>query len=125
MTEQDIGVYFRRRLESISHPPPSLTQLMSAYGSRVIDGPEFLERLKDLGSSEVDAAMIVESRRLEVARQRANSGAGWGPQSLRLGWAARTVTADFVFERMGLLGYSRDEAQDLMDRADSDVRPAR
>jgi hypothetical protein len=58
---------------------------MSAYGSRVIDGPEFLERLKDLGSSEVDAAMIVESRRLEVARQRANAGAGWGPQSLRLG----------------------------------------
>jgi hypothetical protein len=93
---------------------------MSAYGSRVIDGPEFLERLKDLGSSEVDAAMIVESRRLEVARQRANSGAGWGPQSLRLGWAARTITADFVFEKMALLGYSRDEAQDLMDRADSD-----
>jgi hypothetical protein len=93
---------------------------MSAYGSRVIDGAEFVERLKDLGSSEVDAAMIVESRRLEVARQRANSGAGWGPQSLRLGWAARTVTADFVFERMALLGYSRDEAQDLMDRADSD-----
>jgi hypothetical protein len=120
MAEQDIGVYFRERLESISHPPPSLTQLMSAYGSRVIDGPEFLERLKDLGSSEVDAAMIVEARRLEVARQRANAGAGWGPQSLRLGWAARTVTAEFVFERMGLLGYSREEAQDLMDRADSD-----
>jgi hypothetical protein len=120
MQEQDIGVYFRRRLESISHPPPSLTQLMSAYGSRVIDGAEFVERLKDLGSSEVDAAMIVEARRLEVARQRANAGAGWGPQSLRLGWAARTVTAEFVFERMDRLGYSRDEAQDLMDRADSD-----
>lgn len=122
MTEQDIGVYFRRRLESISHPPPNLTQLMSAYGSRVIDGQEFGERLQDLGYSERDAALIVEARRLEVARQRANAGAGWGPQSLRLGWAARTVTADFVFEKMGLLGYSKDEAQDLMDRADSDTQ---
>jgi hypothetical protein len=120
MAEQDIGVYFRERLESISHPPPSLTQLMSAYGSRVIDGPEFHARLMDLGYSDSDASLIVESRRLEVARQRANGGAGWGPQSLRLGWAARTVTADFVRERMARLGYSPEEANDLMDRADSD-----
>jgi hypothetical protein len=72
---------------------------MSAYGSRVIDGAEFVERLKDLGSSEVDAAMIVESRRLEVARQRANSGAG-GARSLCV-WAGRPAPSRLTLSSSG------------------------
>jgi hypothetical protein len=119
MQEQDVGFYFRQRLEAVSHPVINLTLQMKLYGLRVLTFDELVDGLRDLGYTPSDAQTIARGLSYESARLRASSSRGWSPGALSRAFMYGLIGPDFVNTHMTTLGYSPEESKDLMDNAEA------
>jgi hypothetical protein len=121
MQEMDVGVYFRERLERVSHPVPNLTLCLQMYQFGTVDDGEFIEKLKDLGFDDANAAAILAAQRIKVRRLNASAGHGWTPSALASAYGTGRITAEVVKDEMTTLGYSADEANALLRRAEIEL----
>lgn len=117
MTEMDVGVYFRRRLESVSHPTINLTLCMKLFANGAFTPEEFFERLKDLGFDGTSAEYIRRGLQIEIARLRASSGRGWNPAAIAKAVGLGLMGDEEATKRMAQVGYTKEESEDMIGRA--------
>jgi hypothetical protein len=121
MQEMDVGVYFRERLERVSHPTPNLTLCLQMYQFGTIADAEFIEMLKDLGYDNENAGKILAAQVIKVRRLNASAGHGWTSSALASAYAVGKLTAEQVTNEMAYLGYSKDDSDRLMRRAEIEL----
>lgn len=124
MQEMDVSPYFRERLEAVSHPVPNLTLCLQMYQYGTIDGFELVEKLQDLGYSEADAKAIGAQQDVKVRRLNASAGHGWTPNAMAPAYAVGKLTARQVYDEMTAQGYSKEDADRLMRRAEIELATA-
>ena len=120
MQEQDVGVYFRRRLEAVAHPAPNLTLVTRLFGLGVLTEADYKSRLQDLGYSEPDATLISSGIAPDIARVRAGYAHGWNATSVGAAYAAGQLTAAAARERLRPLGLKDSEIDSTLERAEYD-----
>jgi hypothetical protein len=124
MQEMDVGAYFRERLEAVSHPVPNLTLCLKMFRFGVVDAAELVEMLKDLGFTDANAARIRDTQTIEIRRLNASSAAGWTPSAMGRAYAVGQLTAQQIYNEMDFLGYSGEDADRLMRRAEIEFNTA-
>lgn len=122
MQEMDVGVYFRERLEAVSHPVPNLTLTLQMYQYGTVDDDELIEMLKDLGFSDVNAAKIRDSQRIKVKRLQTSAAHGLTPTALGQAYAVGGIRADEVRSRMRELGFDDQYSDDMMRRSEIELK---
>jgi hypothetical protein len=122
LAEQDIAPYFRLRFDEIKYKIPALGYLRDMYRNFLINDEEMRSYHQDLGYTESDSERFVKVDKLERARMRASQGHGYTPAALASAYSVGVITPELVKKQMATLGFTEDEANDLMGRAEADLQ---
>jgi hypothetical protein len=121
LVEQDYGPYFRSRFREIVYRVPALSYLRDMYRNFKITDEDMRGYHQDLGYNPTDSERFMEVDRLVRDRMRATESHGFNPTAIAKAFAAETMDAAEVTQRMEALGYEEQEAQALMLRAETDL----
>lgn len=122
LAEQDVGPFFRPRFQEIIYRVPALGYLRDMYRNYILTDDDMKGYHRDLGYSETDSIRFVQIDSVVRARIRATESHGWTPSAIAGAYSIRQLDSDTVVQLMESLGYYRDEAQELMERADAELK---
>lgn len=122
LAEQDYNILARGWFAATAYRVPAISYLKDMFRQGVIDKATLTRYHKRLGYTEEDATHFADIDTIQKSRMRASGGHGWTPAALASAYAIRQKNPQFVFQQMDKLGYTHDEAQQLMDRADIDLQ---
>lgn len=122
LAEQDVAPYFRNRFSEIAYRVPALGYLRDMYRQGVINDDDLRGYHQDLGYTDQDSQRFVSVDAIAKIRQRTEQARGWTPIAIAHGYISGYGTKDDVYRSMDRLGYTHDEADALMARADSDLQ---
>ena len=122
LAEQDVGPFFRPRFQEIINRIPALSYLRDMYRNYVITDTDMVGYHQDLGYSLSDSERFVAIDKIVRTRMRASESHGWTPAALANAFSIRAVDETTVYSYMEELGYTPDEANELMERADVELQ---
>jgi hypothetical protein len=122
LAEQDYNSLAREWFSETLYRVPALGYLRDMYRQGVIDGNQLQEYHQDLGYSEQDSERFVTIDRIQKRRMRATQAHGWNPASIAKAVATGQMPVADAAARMGQLGWTDEETQELLERATAELR---
>lgn len=122
LAEKDISPLAAQWFKATLYHVPALSYLRDMHRMDLLTDDEMREYHADLGYSAKDSELFVRVDTYRKRRMRASQGGGWSPSALRRAAIVGQVTDEFVRERMTHMGYSTEDATDLLARAKSEYQ---
>lgn len=122
LAEQDIAPYFRDRLSAIIRPVPALSYIRDMFRQSVITTDQLIGYHQDLGYTKQDSERFAAVDEIMKRRQRTTQAHGWTPAALAKASQTGYLPEQSITDHMLYLGYTAEEAKDLMQRADADLQ---
>lgn len=122
LAEQDYSPKQRAWFTATLFRVPALGYLRDQYRQNLLTDEQMQGYHRDLGYSEDDSKRFVAIDKLQRDRMRATQAHGWNPAALAKAYALRQKDGLFVVDQMEALGYTREEAIALMERADIEIQ---
>jgi hypothetical protein len=122
LAEQDYAPWVRKRMVETAYRVPALGYLRDMYRQYVISDEDMKLYHRKLGYTVQDSERFVQIDQIIRTRIRASESHGWVPSALGAAFAIGVIPESELRQRMQEQGFTDDESNNLMRRAQSDLQ---